>query len=754
MSLHRNRRAVTRPFLIAASLLAALAFAQSASASVCPGSADPCPWSQVDTFGDVGDGEFRAPYGVEVDAGGNLYVLENDMHRVQKLDSNGGFLAGFGGRGSGDGELDYPSDIAVDPAGGGVFVADTNNHRVVKFDTTGKFVSAWGWGVADGAAAYQVCTSGCRRALNGGGAGEFNYPVGIATDATHVYVVDPNNDRVQKFDLAGAKAGQWTIPGSQEPQGIAVADGKVYVSTRADAIWRFDTSGVPDNTWDSDGVTGSGGTGAGQFSFPEGISVDGTGVYVADSGNNRVQKLDMSGSPTAAWGSAGSGNGQFDQPWGMLATGGSVWVTDAYNHRLQKFSQAGVHQLTVGTPPDAGEFYFPLDVATAASGDVYVAGWSDRAIQRLDPAGKPLARWSTGASAAYSVTPVPGGVYAPGGGDRVRLYDPNGSLLNQFGSSGSALGQFHFPGGSAADADGNVYVADINNNRVQKLSAAGAPLASFGSAGSGDGKLSGPRDVALDSAGNVYVADGYNNRIEKFSPAGDFLAKWGSQGTGDGQFRVPSGVVVDDLGHVFVSDALNNRIQELDANGNFVAKWGTLGAGAGELSYPAGVSIDSNGALWVADYGNHRIARFCCPAVKSAPAPGDGGTPAAPSGGSVPADTTAPRIALRGRAVQRTGVVRRRGLAVRLATSERATATLRAVLSKRTARRLGLRSTSIGRATANLAGPGTSAVRLRLSARARRALLRTPRVRIVVRASAADPAGNRSSASLAITARR
>jgi hypothetical protein len=161
------------------------------------------------------------------------------------------------------------------------------------------------------------------------------------------------------------------------------------------------------------------------------------------------------------------------------------------------------------------------------------------------------------------------------------------------------------------------------------------------------------------------------------------------------------------------------------------------------------------GALWVADEENHRIVRFCCPAVPEAPAPGGDGEPApTPGGGSGSADTTAPLIKLSGRRLQPTRAARRRGLSVRVATSERATVTMRALVSKRTARRLGLRTTSIGRATANLEGPGTSGLRVRLSAGARRALLRAPRVRIVIRATAADPAGNRSSASLAITARR
>jgi DNA-binding beta-propeller fold protein YncE len=776
-----SHRPLSQLFLTAASLLAVLAIAQPADATPCPG-ADPCPWTQVDTFGHVGGGEFRMPSGVGVDGSGNLYVLERDTTRVQKLDANGGFLAQWGGEGGAEGKFSMPTDIAVDAAGGGVYITDTGNNRIEKFDTSGNFVSAWGWGVADGSAAYQICTANCRAGILGSGSGQFNAPLGIATDGVNVYVADAYNKRIQKFDLGGAIAGQWTIPSTQMPERLALAAGKVYVTTRANAVWRFDTNGVPDISWDGDGVTGSSGAGAGQLSGPRGIAVDASGVYVADGNNNRVAKFDLGGGFTTMWGwgvadggdafqtcsancqaaTPGSGAGQLNVPTGILATGGAVWVTDSLNHRLQSFGQGGAHQLTLGAPPDVGDFYFPTDVTTTSSGEVYVADRNAHDIQRLDGSGNPIARWDTGLSFPFSVTPTANGVYSPEG-NHVSLYDSMGALLNQFGSMGSGQGQLSSPTGSAVDADGNLYIAERFNDRVQKFDPTGAPLAVFGSSGSGDGQLKGPQDVAIDAAGNVYVADSVNNRIEKFGPAGAFLSKWGSFGSGDGQFTAPAGVAVDADGHVFVSDTYNNRIQQFDTDGNFVAKWGTHGDGSGQLSRPYGLSVDSAGALWVADQSNHRIVRFCCPAAHQSSGQDAGAPPSAPppapggimrttgsAGVGTAADTTAPRITVSGHPVQRRRIVGRRGLALRIATGERAMFKLRAVLSRRDTRRLGLRNAQVARSTVELTAPGTRGLRLRLTARARRALLRTRKVRIVVRASAADPAGNRSSASLAI----
>ncbi len=89
----------------------------------------------------------------------------------------------------------------------------------------------------------------------------------------------------------------------------------------------------------------------------------------------------------------------------------------------------------------------------------------------------------------------------------------------------------------ATDADGNVYVADQSNQRIQKFTGAGTYLTQWGSNGSGDGQFLGPVAVATDAAGNVYVTD--NQRVQKFTGAGAYLTQWGSYGSGTGSFSLP-----------------------------------------------------------------------------------------------------------------------------------------------------------------------------------------------------------------------
>src|SRR4029077_8905321 len=98
----------------------------------------------------------------------------------------------------------------------------------------------------------------------------------------------------------------------------------------------------------------------------------------------------------------------------------------------------------------------------------------------------------------------------------------------QWGLGGTLPGQFDLPSGIATDAAGNVYVADVNNHRMQKFDALGNLILLWGSPGSAPGLFNGPFGVAVDASGTIYVVDRGNNRMQKFTASGTFLAQWGS----------------------------------------------------------------------------------------------------------------------------------------------------------------------------------------------------------------------------------
>src|SRR5439155_226137 len=181
------------------------------------------------------------------------------------------------------------------------------------------------------------------------------------------------------------------------------------------------------------------------------------------------------------------------------------------------------------------------------------------------------------------------------------------TFLATWGSA-RASGEFANPSGVATDGNGNIYVADTGNSRIQKFDANGTFLTAWGDA-AGFG-------VATDGNGNVYVAEGF--RIQKFDAKGTYLTTWGREGSGNGQFNGPIGVATDAKGNVYVAegdvyvdDTDNHRIQKFDANGTLLTAWGSKDSGDGQLQAPIGVATDGNGNVYVLD--DERIKKFACP---------------------------------------------------------------------------------------------------------------------------------------------
>jgi DNA-binding beta-propeller fold protein YncE len=144
------------------------------------------------------------PYGIAVDRAGNVHVTDSNNDRVEKFSAEGVFLTTWGTFGTAAGQLSNPLGIAITP-GGAVLVVDNGNDRVQRFTADGTFVRAWGWGVTDGLAKLETCTSACRAGISGSGAGQFESPSSVAvTGSGRVLITDNGNDRVEKFRAAGA----------------------------------------------------------------------------------------------------------------------------------------------------------------------------------------------------------------------------------------------------------------------------------------------------------------------------------------------------------------------------------------------------------------------------------------------------------------------------------------------------------------------------------------------------------------------
>jgi len=268
---------------------------------------------------------------------------------------------------------------------------------------------------------------------------------------------------------------------------------------------------------------GSPGTGPGQFHGDRSVGVDAWGnVYTVE--DSRIQKFDGNGNFLTQWGTAGSGDGQFSQAAGVAADGsGNVFVIDAAAGRVQKFDSNGTFLLKWGSSGlGDGQFANPLGVAVDAVGSVYVVDFGGR-LQKFDGNGTLLTKWFTFGESRGVAVDVSGNVFVIAGGsdlnNRVDKYDANGISLAFWGTggiSGCGDGEFDTPTGIAVDANGDVYVTDMNNHRVQKFTNDGAFLAKWGGLGSGDGQFRFPTGIAVDANLNVFVADQFNSRIQKF----------------------------------------------------------------------------------------------------------------------------------------------------------------------------------------------------------------------------------------------
>jgi streptogramin lyase len=278
-------------------------------------------------------------------------------------------------------------------------------------------------------------------------------------------------------------------------------------------------------------------TGGLPFYLPDGIAIGLDGfVYVAEEGNNRIQKFDNNGNFITKWGSWGTGDGQFHGPKGIaVSSDGSVYVADAWNDRIQKFDSNGNFITKWGSEGNGdGQFNLPIDVAVSPYGFVYVADQNNNRIQK---------------------------------------FDSNGTFVKKWGSYGTAPGEFKFPSAISVSLDGSVYVAEYY--RIQKFNDNGNFILKWegycktDTNGDNipdqpcDGRFYYPEGIATDLNGSVYVADSGNNRIQKFDSSGNFIAKWGSYGSEAGKFAWPVGIAIDHDGYVYVSDTDNNRIQKM-----------------------------------------------------------------------------------------------------------------------------------------------------------------------------------------------
>lgn len=329
--------------------------------------------------------------GDAVDSQEFTFTFTTEVHTL--AGSTSGFAEGTGLTA----KFAQPYTVAVD-ANGNVYVADTDNHKIRKITPAGEVTIFAGSTQGD--------------AEGTGAAAQFNYPYGVATDASgNVYVADTHNHKVKKITpagvvttLAGSTGGYADGTGSAAQfyylTGVtAGVDGNVYVADKDNhKIRKVTSAGVVTTLAGSTSGFANGTGSAAQFSQPYNVATDAAGnVYVVDTGNHRIRKITSGGEVTTFAGSTqgdteGAGPAaQFSYPYGIAAdASGNLYVVDTFNQKVKKITSAGAVTTLAGSTngfadgaPAAAQFNYPTGVAVSTSGTVYVADKDNHKIRKI-----------------------------------------------------------------------------------------------------------------------------------------------------------------------------------------------------------------------------------------------------------------------------------------------------------------------------------------------------------------------------------
>lgn len=452
-------------------------------------------------------------------------------------------------------ELSGPTGVAIDSKGN-LWVADNLNDRIEKFSPTGEPILELG--------------------SSGSSPGELREPTSLAFDrAGDLWVTDTRNNRVEEFSATGDFMKEVGTEGSgtgqfRKPQGIAVApNGHILVTdTGNDRIVELSATGVWTKVF--------GPSGAAELE-PTGIGVSSEGnVWVADRSHNRVFELSEAGTVIRVVGSAGSEEGQFNHPMAIaVGASGEVWVGDSGNDRVEELNKEGGYAAKFGSPgsgPGQLSLGNAVGIATDNQGGVYVVDQGDNRVEH----------WKIPAPASQAV------------------------YVSQL-KYNEREGLFKHPAGLAVDHRNNVWVPDLEDNRIEEFNQKEELVRQVGGSGSGPGKFNGPKSIAFDDEGDFWVADSGNDRLEEFNENAEFLKAIESPGTGYGTFNRPEAVAVAPNGHIWVADTYNYRIVELDEEGNFIRVVNPSGLGHIE---PTGIAFGLGGNAWVADWADNRVVEI------------------------------------------------------------------------------------------------------------------------------------------------
>ena len=577
--------------------------------------------------------------------------------------------------------LDWPEDMVQDSSGN-FYVVDVNKHKILKITPAGVVTTFAGTGTA-GFSNHTTATSA-----------QFKNPSGIAMDASgHLYVADSGNHCIRKITVSNGNAGAVSTFSGMQTAGYKNATNTTsQFNTPTDIVFYnnyfyvtdFGNHAIRQITSTGSVTTVSGGIGAGGIDGAGNISKHNgpyrlainkqSAIYVADSTGHTIRKITFiqGATPTnvsvttiaglnddLGYKDGVASRARFNQPTGIAVDDlGNVFVADLKNNAVRMITAQGIVRTLSGEVPSTDDngatntmirFNAPSQCYVNALGDLYITERDEHAIQKMSL--KPNYSVSTmkikGSALNYphDMTQDSKGNYfvVNRNGHQIIKITPTGtaSVFAGSGAAGyqdgtSAVAKFNNPTSLVCDSADNLYVVDINNNRIRKITPAGvvSTFAGSGAAATTNGTgvaaaFNAPYYIRMDKSGNSYVSEWNGHVIRKITPSGvvsTIAGTVGLSGYANGvgtavKFRNPSGLHVDDAGNVYVADYSNHAIRKITTtgavitlSGNNATDTGSNGAGAidgipsiAQFNGPHSIAVDALGNVFVVELNGHRV---------------------------------------------------------------------------------------------------------------------------------------------------
>jgi sugar lactone lactonase YvrE len=508
----------------------------------------------------TGTGQFSYPSGVAVDSFGYIYVSDTYNFRIQKFDSQGHFVQSWPLPQNAGGQDGRPYDIDIDAANN-IYVAVDILSKVYKYSPNGLLLGIFGSGY-------------------GSGPGQMLSPRGVCVASNgDVYVSDSTTyGSILRFDKDGTFISRLgdddTQPGyigMGSPNGMSLMGNSVVV-TLSGVLYRYTFNGTFIESLGESGFEGH------QFWNLNDVSVGPAGTVAVGSRQPWVQLFTTSPwTFVAAWSSASNAAGYFDGPSDFaIGFQGVVYVADSGNDRIQMFTKEGSYLKSWGSEGTAyGQFNLPYSLDVDDQGNVYVSDYWNYRIQKFDADGNFIKAWGSKGSGYTQFEGVVRLRFGPDGNlytldrynHRVQIFTKNGDFVNMWGTPGNKEGELTWPESLAIDKLGHLYISD-DYKRIQKFTAQGLFVAQFG------GEYQDPtferiEDMTFDTDGNLLALNFNLQKVLSVDPVnGEVLSSFGRKGIEPGMFFWATTLRVAPDKGLFIGEGGSNRVQVFqEANG-------------------------------------------------------------------------------------------------------------------------------------------------------------------------------------------